>query len=190
MEEIACPKCRAPVDSGYYNTAGFFPCPSCRTSVKIDVFPAFVRPIGSGASGDAQIGDEASCFYHPRKKAEIACDYCGRYLCALCDMELGGKHLCPACLETGQEKGRLVDLERHRVLHDSVALRLAVLPLIMFWFTIATAPAALYLSIRNWNAPTSVVRRGKGRFVAAIILSGLEILGWAFGIAYFVSLRY
>jgi hypothetical protein len=71
-----------------------------------------------------------------------------------------------------------------------VALRLAVLPLIMFWFTIGTAPAALYLSIRNWNAPTSVVKRGKGRFVAAIFISGLEILGWAFGIAYFISLRH
>jgi hypothetical protein len=190
MERIVCPGCRTPVGSGYYGTGDFFPCSSCRTSLKIDVFPAFVRPIASGTPGDALIGDEASCFYHLGKKAEVACGYCGRYLCALCDIELGGKHLCPACLEGGKKKGKLIDLERHRVLYDSVALKLAILPLIIFWITLVTAPAALYLSIRHWSAPTSVVTRGKGRFVAAIILSGLEILGWALGIAYFTWFRY
>lgn len=190
MEEIACPRCRAPIDSGQYDTGGFSPCPTCGTSCKIDVFPAFVRPISPGAPGDALIGDEAGCFYHAEKKAERACDYCGRFLCALCDMELGGKHLCPACLESGKKQGRLIDLERHRVLYDSVALRLAIFPLVMFWFTLVTAPAALYLSLRHWNAPLSIVTRGKGRFVAAMVLSGLQIAGWALGIAYFVSLRH
>ena len=76
------------------------------------------------------------------------------------------------------------------MLYDSVALRLAIFPLIMFWFTLVTAPAALYLSLRHWNAPTSIVTRGKSRFVAAMALSGLQIVAWALGIAHLVSLRH
>jgi len=69
-------------------------------------------------------------------------------------------------------------------------LGLALFPLAAFWFTLVTAPMALYIAIRHWNAPLSVVGRGKGRFVAAIILSGLQVLGWALFIAYLVSSRH
>jgi hypothetical protein len=188
MEQISCPGCHAPVDHGFYDTREFFPCTVCRASLRIDVFPAFMRPVDTGLSGDAVTDDDAGCFYHPGKKAETTCGYCGRFLCDLCDMEVGAGHLCPSCLEAGQKKGKLADLEHHRKLHDSAALAIAVLPLIAFWFTLVTAPAALYLSVRNWKAPGSIIRRGKGRFVAAIALSGLQILAWAFGIAYLVSL--
>lgn len=190
MDAITCPRCHTPVDYGNYRTGGFSPCPSCRASLRIDLFPALLRPIVTGASGHAVMSEEASCFYHPGKRAETTCDYCGRFLCSLCDMELGGSHLCPSCLEAGQKKGRLVDLERHRVLYDSTALKIAILPLIIFWFTLVTAPMALYLSIRHWKSPGSIVRRGRWRFIVAMLLSSLEILGWAFGIVYFISLRH
>ncbi len=158
--------------------------------MKVAVFPALLRGIDPGKSGDVVIDEEAGCFYHPGKKAEVACDYCGRFLCSLCDLELGGKHLCPTCLEAGRKKGRITNLERHRTLYDSVALRLSLFPLILPWFTLLTAPIALYLAISRWNAPTSVVGRGKGRLKVAIVLSGLQILAWAGGIAYVVSSRY
>ncbi len=134
--------------------------------------------------------DQASCFYHSQKKAVIPCDNCGRFLCALCDVELGGKHLCPACLETGKKKGRIIDLERHRVLYDAAALKLAIYPVLMFWFTLFTAPIALYLAIRHWNSPGSIVGRTRIRSVLAIMLSGLQILAWIVGIAYIVSRRW
>ena len=190
MEPIACTACRGRLPSAYLTKEDFFQCPSCKARLKVHVFPALIRGIAPGKSGEAVKGDEASCFYHPGKKAEIACDYCGRFLCSLCDLELGGKHLCPTCLETGRNKGRITNLERHRTLYDSAALQLALFPLLIFWLTIVTAPVALFLAIRRWNAPPSIVRRGKGRFVAAIILSTLQILGWAAGITYLVSLRH
>ena len=190
MESIACSECRAPINPGHYNTEDFFPCPSCRTLLKVHVFPAFFRPIASGKAGEALIDDEASCFFHTDKKAETACEHCGRFLCALCDMKLGGKHLCPTCLTSRKEQSGAVDLERHRTLHDSIALGLATLPLIVVWPSLFTAPIAFYFSIRNWNAPTSIIPRGKVRLVAAMILSGLQILGWALLIAYLVSYRH
>jgi len=189
MEEISCTHCHAPILAGYYNTSDLIPCPSCHAPVKIDVFPAFYHSPRSGKEGETLIDDQASCFYHPQKKAVIPCDHCGRFLCALCDVELSDKHLCPACVETGKKKGRIVNLDRHRVLYDGVALRLALFPMITIWFTLITAPMAIYLAIRHWKSPTSLVRRTKIRFIFAMALAGLQILAWTTGIAYLVSRR-
>jgi len=189
MEEISCTHCHAPILAGYYNTPGFIPCPSCHVPVKIDVFPAFYHGLRPGKEGETLIDDQASCFYHPQKKAVIPCDHCGRFLCALCDVELSGKHLCPACVEKGKKKGRIINLDRHRLLYDGTALRLALLPMITVWLTIITAPITIYLSIRHWNSPMSVIRRTKVRFILAVVISGLQILAWTTGIVYFVSRR-
>jgi len=70
-----------------------------------------------------------------------------------------------------------------------MALRLAVFPLLLFWFTAITAPIAFYLAIRHWKSPVSLVRRSKARFVAAMIISGVQILGWVFVVAYLVVVR-
>jgi hypothetical protein len=190
MEEVSCTRCQAPISAGYYNTADLIPCPSCHVPIKIEVFPAFSRGLRPGKEGEALIDAQASCFYHPQKKAVIPCDHCGRFLCALCDVEWGEKHLCPACLETGKKKGKIVNLDRHRVLYDGTALRLALFPMITVWFTLVTAPIALYLSIRHWNSPMSIVGRTKIRFMLAMALSGLQILAWAAGIAYLVPRRW
>jgi len=189
VEEISCTKCQAPILAGYYNSRDLIPCPTCDVPLKIDVFPAFYRGLRPGKEGEALTDDQASCFYHPQKKAVVPCDYCGRFLCALCDVELGGKHLCPACVETGKKKGRIVNLDRHRVLYDGVALRLALFPMIIFYITIVTAPIAIYLSIRHWNSPMSAIGRTKVRFVLAIVISGLQILAWTVGLIYFISRR-
>jgi len=61
--------------------------------------------------------------------------------------------------------------------------------MITVWLTIITAPTSIYLSIRHWNSPMSVIGRTKVRFILAIVISGLQILAWATGIAYLVSRR-
>ena len=65
-------------------------------------------------------------------------------------------------------------------MYDNIALLLALQPIILlpFWFmTILTAPAALFMVIRYWRAPSSVAPRTKARFVTAGILALLEIAG-------------
>jgi hypothetical protein len=59
-----------------------------------------------------------------------------------------------------------------------MALALATYPLLIFYFTVITAPMALYITIRHWNAPSSVIPRSKWRFVVAGLLSVAEIAGW------------
>jgi len=188
MEEISCTKCHTPILPAYYNTPDLVSCPSCHIPIKIELFPAFLRGLPPERPGEILIDDQAGCFYHPEKKAVIPCDHCGRFLCALCDVELGTRHLCPTCVETGK-KGKIIDLDRHRVLYDSAAFMLATIPIITIWFTAITAPVALYMAIRYWNAPTSIVGRTRIRFILAMGLAGIQIVAWAVWIVYLVSGR-
>src|SRR5438445_3356213 len=161
---LPCPKCNAALPQSVFNRAALAPCPACAEPLQVEIFPALFRTPARGRDGEALMVDgEASCFYHPQKKAMLPCQGCGRFLCALCDCELHGQHFCPACLEVGRKKGKIKSLENERVLYDSIALSLAILPLLMAYFTILTAPMALYVAIRYWNAPRSIVQRTRSR---------------------------
>jgi hypothetical protein len=176
---LNCTKCRSPLTDALFNQGGALPCPACGAQLQIEVFPALFRPVATGRSAEAiLIEGESSCFYHPQKKAVTPCDGCGRFLCALCDCELHGQHFCPACLDTGRKKGRIKQLENQRTLYDSVALGLAVLPMLFIYPTIITAPAVIYIVIRFWNLPRSIVHRSKARYVAALVIAFLQIAGW------------
>jgi hypothetical protein len=176
-----CPKCNASLlDASLFNRRELTPCPMCAAPLQIEIFPALFRRITPGRDGEAvMVEGESSCFYHPQKKAVLPCEGCGRFLCALCDCELHGQHFCPACLEIGKKKGKIKRLENERMLYDSLALALAVLPLLIFYFTLITAPMALFVSLRYWNMPRSIVHRTRWRFVVAILFATLEIAGWA-----------
>ncbi|MGH8337741.1 MAG: hypothetical protein ACRETL_13175, partial [Gammaproteobacteria bacterium] len=187
---VKCPKCQSPLDAGLLNTHELQPCANCQTPVEAEVFPALFRKIGPGAEGErVMIEGEASCFYHPAKKAVQHCAGCGRFLCALCDCELRGVHYCPSCLEAGQKKGKIKNLENRRVLYDTIALGLTVGPLLpaltlifvgFYFVSLFTTPAALFIAIRYWNAPRSIIHRTKARLVIAIILAVLQIALWIF----------
>ena len=176
---IQCPKCRAWLLEGIFNQPEFSPCPACGTPLQIEVFPAIFRKTGSGQSGEMILVEgESSCFYHPQKKAVRPCDSCGRFLCALCDCELHGQHFCPACLETGRTKGKIKSLDNQRTLYDNIALALAIYPMLIFYFTLITAPMALFVAIRYWKSPQSILHRTKVRYIAAAVIALLQIGGW------------
>lgn len=176
---IQCPKCRAWLLEGIFNQPEFVPCPACGAPLQIEVFPALFRKISSGQSGEVILVEgESSCYYHSQKKAVRPCDGCGRFLCALCDCELHGQHFCPACLETGRTKGKIKSLDNQRTLYDNIALALAIYPLLIFYFTLVTAPMALFVAIRYWKSPQSILHRTKVRYVTAAVIALLQIGGW------------
>ena len=189
---LQCGSCSAPVPQNLFNQPELIPCSQCGRPLQAEVFPAFFRPIAQGRDADPLLIDgEASCFYHPQKKASLPCEACGRFLCALCDCELHGQHFCPGCLESGKQKGKIRKLENQRTLYDNIALALVIYPVVLLfgvYFTFITAPMALYTAIRHWNSPGSIVRRGKTRLVAAIILGLLELTGWV-ALVYFLVTR-
>lgn len=161
---------------GVFNQPDFAPCPACGVPLLTEVFPTLFRKTSAGQSGEAvMIEGESSCFYHPQKKAVLPCEGCGRFLCALCDCPLHGKHYCPTCLEAGKTKGKIKSLENQRMLYDQIALSLAVFPLIFPYIILVTAPMAIFVAIRYWNAPRSILRRTRIRFIIAIVIALLEI---------------
>lgn len=177
---IACTKCGFALPAAFFNTQKAEDCPSCSAQTRVEVFPALFRRSGPAQAAETVSGEiQASCFFHEAKKAVVACEGCGRFLCALCDIEFDGRHLCPHCVEVGRTRGTLENLETQRTLYDNIALFIAVIPIVACYFlTFLTAPIALYVAIRYWNAPSSIIPRTKARAAAAIVLAGVQIVVW------------
>ena len=130
---------------------------------------------------------EAGCFYHPSKKAVVPCDQCGRFLCALCQVDFLAQNWCPSCIDINRRKGRLNGLDAERRLYGNAALILAVAPLLFWPITLMTAPMSLYVTFRYWRTPSSLVRRNRWQFYAAILFAVVELGGWFWLLALLVS---
>lgn len=187
---VTCTKCNTPLSPEIFAPGPQAPCPACGTPLTGYLFPALSHPTLLSRPPEAVLTDmEAGCFFHASKKAVVACEGCGRFLCGLCDLDWQGMHLCSTCLETGKRKGRIKTLENSRLLFDQMALSLAVLPLvppivILTWvFTCVTAPASIFISLRYWNAPGSLVSRSKIVFILALVLALAQVAAWIWGIA-------
>jgi hypothetical protein len=176
---VQCPRCKSHLLDGVFNQPALGACPACHAPLLVEVFPAFFRPLAPGQAGErVMVEGESSCFYHPQKKAVVPCDVCGRFLCALCDCQIKGQHLCPACLESGQKKKSIQGLEDVRVLHRRLAFMLSLLPFFI------TGLAAIYVAIRYRKEPGSLVAPMRWAFPAALILGSLQTLAFLVGIAF------
>ena len=156
-----CPSCggevrQAQTQNGWQN------CPYCQNRLQIYVWPV----VRQNTSAAVALSDQATCFFHPDKAFQACCQRCGRFVCALCDLQLGAEHVCPSCFERGQvnspaESGKAE--WRHRdVLYDSIALTIGW-AWILFWPTIVAAiPTAIVLHVKYRKAPRSslIPRRG------------------------------
>jgi len=162
----------------FLNTDQYRSCPKCRAPLKLRVFPALVNPPPPISPGRDLLEGGSSCFYHPAKAAEAICEGCGRFLCALCDIDFNGKHLCSSCLEIGKKKGRMPNLQNFRFRYDKIALNLSILPIILTVFTLITAPIAFFMCFYYWKSPPSLTTNSKSRFIWAGIISGIQILIW------------
>ena len=91
---------------------------------------------------------------------------------------MAGRHLCSPCLESARRQGGVSELETRRFLFDSAALTLAVVPILIWPFTLVSAPMALFLAIRSFRAPGSLIPRSRLRSWLAILLATAQIVGW------------
>src|SRR5579863_6834947 len=180
MEAICCGECSWPVPVDAWNREEGLRCPGCGQRVDANVFPA-IEARRLGTLPEAVIADtEASCFYHPASRAAVPCDECGRFLCRLCELQIDGRHLCPVCFKSGLAANKLAVVETSRTMYDTVALALATFPVLLFWPPVFCAPAALFVAIRRWRSPGSVVPRTRVRFYLAALLALAEIGGIVF----------
>jgi hypothetical protein len=190
---LACPTCGTEIP-GTILGRGPAACPFCRTPLRIDVFPALFAGLPKGRSADPVVAEgEASCFYHPRKKAEVPCDSCGRFLCALCDLEIADGHFCPYCLaayrdESVKWEGRnplwTARLTERRIRYADIALVLGILPMLLCMpITIVTGPITVYLCNRHRMSPPSLFPSGRWRIGVALTAVFLQGLLWVAFIA-------
>lgn len=178
-ELLRCPKCASALPASH--TAELLPCPNCQLEVQALVFPAWFKTFAPVPAPQQVLTEgESSCFYHAGKQAVVPCDACGRFLCALCDCEIQNQHFCPGCVSTARSKGRLVQFERSRTNHDSVALSLAVISIFLGPVALLTGPAAIFWALWFWRRPGSLLPRGKARHVAAIIIGLATTAGWGY----------
>jgi hypothetical protein len=174
---IICPRCAAPLPDWLLrdsHSCGI--CLQCQSALEVYAFPALYRRAEKLELSQLSLAEgEACCYEHSSKKAVALCSNCGRFLCALCEVQLGGEVLCPDCLHRVNAKSPRASLETQRTLYDSIALALATWPLLIFYFTVITAPLSLGMAIYAWKRPTSIVRHNRWRLFTALILSSLEI---------------
>jgi hypothetical protein len=183
---IQCGKCATAFPPGYFNLDHLTPCPKCASDTQLLVFPALFRsPATTGpAAADAS---DATCFYHHENRAVVPCGSCGRFLCTVCATEIGSEVLCPGCIHSGVSSRKMVRFENRRMLYDNVSLVLSLAPVVLIWPTVITAPMAIFVAIRYWKAPLSIVTRTRVRFVLAIVFALCQIAAWGF-IAYALTL--
>lgn len=189
---VVCGVCSGPLPPEVWAREEGGVCLGCRNHVRVKVFPALTRArpgertaAQSGAQAAspvvAQADDhstgpvptlaaqtDASCFFHQQNRAERPCDECGRFLCKLCEIEISGKVLCSICFNAGLGKGKMQQIESSRTLHDSIALSLAIIPGLMIWPIVISAPLSIYWTVRHWNSPRSVLPRTRVRFYFAV----------------------
>ena len=179
-ELLRCPRCLTVLPPTH--VAELLPCPACRVQVQALVFPAWFKTLASAPAPQQILTEgESSCFYHAGKQAVVPCDACGRFLCVLCDCEIQGQHYCPSCVSTAKNKGRLIQFERSRTNHDSVALSLAAISAFVGPLALVLGPAAIVWALWFWKRPGSVLPRTKVRSVMAIVIGLLSTGGWGYG---------
>ena len=171
---VSCPHCSndIPADSQWQS------CPYCQKWLRICVWP-IVRQNTNAVSA---LSDQATCFFHPDKAFQACCQRCGRFVCALCDLQLGAEHVCPTCFERGRadsgaEAGK-AEWRYRDVLYDSIAVTVGW-GWIIFWPTIVAAiPAVIFLHVKSRKAPRSyLIPRSGWRFWSAYVgLAWLPLL--------------
>lgn len=174
-------------------------CPACRETFRIYAFPALFRPGLRKPRKQAAADGEASCFFHVGKRAAVPCDSCGRFLCALCDLEFGGRHFCAACLGNARKAKAgsapiAAELMRDKVfLPHNLAWALACytpMTLLGIYLMPLSAPAALWFAFRHWNRREGFQIRGRWRAVAAVAVASLQLAGMAgFGLLIAFGIR-
>ncbi len=198
MAYVRCTACGYGMADALFLHGGLASCPTCRKQVRAMLLPTLYKaqlakppslpeePPGPG---------EAACFYNPGRRATKCCDHCGVFMSDSWSAQWGNQTVCLKCIEELRSKSKDTRFEAKRTLWDNVALGFAVGPWVLaalfvatlflyvfgafcIMLTVITAPAAIFVALRYWNAPRSLVPRGRGRLIWALGLSLLQIGGW------------
>lgn len=173
---VPCPSCAA--DIAAETDLEWQTCPYCEKRLEIRVWPV----VRQNTNAVTALSDQATCFFHPDKAFQACCQRCGRFVCGLCDLQLGAEHVCPSCFERGRGQSGAAPGQaewRYRdVLYDSIASTVGW-AWILFWPTLVAAiPTVIFLHVKYRKAPRSylIARSGWRFWVAYVGLTWLPLL--------------
>ena len=206
MAYVRCASCQTPLTDKIFHGNSATECGFCARTIRAFLLPKLYQ---TGATAlpslpvEAPTEGEAACFYNPHRKATKVCGHCGVFVSDSWAAQWGNETVCLKCLEQLRTKNVDQRFEAGRKLWDNIALGLIVVPFVIAFLllctvigyvfsimvlmlTIFTAPAAIFISLRYWNAPRSLVPRGRLRLITALLLSVLLLVGWTSGVWAFV----
>ena len=181
---MACPQCATALAPGQFGSLVPLVCPQCQVHLRGVVFPAFWQSAPTPVRGGDKVHEgESSCFFHAENKAALACDRCGRFICKLCEVELGPRRLCPTCLGSGLRGTSIPELLVSRFCWGNFALLMGGLPLlggIFLWpLFIISGPLPIFAAIYGWRKPGSLIH-GSRRWAAVLgaFCGLLQLVAW------------
>lgn len=173
---LPCPECKRKLDTPSWHSATHGSCWHCRKDFQFVEFPARTASRRRISAKSVEAAEQAACFYHSSNQAETVCEGCGRFVCAICGIEFGGRKICPPCIEITKETD--VRAITHRTLYDGIALVAAGLPLLVWPVTLVTAPVALGIVIVGWRKPRSLVSNNRVKLILAGVIALIQIAAW------------
>lgn len=182
--KVICPKCKTMLVLEGDQASHQLVCRYCQSKLFFNVYPAITVEAEQGKEAEKVVLDEdASCFFHEDKLAVVTCDQCGAYLCNLCDIPVEGNHYCSTCFKKAKEG--FASMKNRTILYDDLCLFVALISFVMWPVTLITAPAVFIASIVFWKKVETPYPRWRWRFVMAMFVSLLTMIGWG---ALFVGL--
>ena len=176
---LSCPNCKRTFGELDWHDERSGSCRGCGSDFEALIFPAQFRQRSVAKPQAVVVSEDSTCFFHAENQAERVCDGCGRFLCAVCAIPFDGGHFCPACI-AGQKKHASTVIS-NRILFDGAAFSLAIVPLLVWPFTLLTAPAALGMVVYGWRKPCSLIRgRRRWKQIVAALIALTEIGVWIF----------
>lgn len=173
---LPCPKCQRALETLSWHSDAGGNCRYCGVDFEFTRFPALTATRAHVGPKTVLAAEHATCFFHLENQAETVCASCGRFLCTVCAIDFNQRKLCPNCIASASSQA--VETVNQRTLYDSLALSLSLVPILIWPITVVTSPLALGFVIYGWRKPRSLVGGGRGKLVAAAILSILQIAGW------------
>lgn len=198
MTLVNCTSCGGGIPELHFRQGGRASCPVCKRFVQARMLPALYRsaiPAPPPLPDHPPASGEATCFYNPGRRATKCCDHCGVFISDAWAAQWGQQTVCLKCLEELHAKNSDMRFEAKRILWDNIALSFSVGPWIVAFILLATlvlypfailiamasfltAPAAIFIALRYWSSPRSLVPRGRGRLVWATLLAVLQLGAW------------
>lgn len=187
---LRCGACEAGLGTPEGTGGKILPCPVCRQTSRVWSFPALFQDSRADAGQRLLEEGQSSCMNHPQKQAVAVCDGCGKFLCALCDVDWNGEHLCTACIQHRKQSDHEGAYQTAYIHYDSVALGVVLLSLMMmsfFGLGGLIAPITFYIAWRYWRVPWRPVPHRKWRMALAVILANLVFITWLGFLVYLLA---